>query len=433
MTWPFENDTSIVEKKLASRSMKADRRRSIFIILTIALAVCLMGTLSFIYSAQQKQTLDNILGQYQAGCSGLTKEEVTRLADTGRFEKWGYTADAGSVRHEDSTLNIGFVSKEMIDLMGYGEIVGNYPQEENELCIDRSFFNYFDLPAEVGQTLTLNLGSGEKAYIVTGILESENDSRIFTVWISESSVDTSGHKAPYDLRFRFAGSQGMEPEQLRMDIEAFFREMGIPEDRTFYSSNYFGMLDLYLGNGMEIYALSILIAVICAIVIYNIFYISVMGKMREYGRLKVLGTTPGQLKRVVKRERRLLTAIAIPLGLLLAAGIALAAVPGYWSWRDNIGSGLMVSLLTYGMVLVATRKPLSMVGKVSAIEAIRATAYSEQQYRGVSRQIHRRLTMPCLARMNFSRNRKKAFVTATSLSLTGILLLCISALSLIHI
>ncbi len=427
MTWPFENDTSIVEKKLASRSMKADRRRSIFIILTIALAVCLMGTLSFIYSAQQKQTLDNILGQYQAGCSGLTREEVTRLADTGKFEKWGYAADAGSVRHEDSTLNVSFVSKEMIDLMGYGEIVGNYPQEENELCIDRSFLNYFDLPAEVGQTLTLNLGSGEKAYTVTGILESENDSRIFTAWISESSVDTSGHKAPYDLRFRFAGSQGMEPEQLHMDIEAFFREMGIPEDRTFYSSNYFGMLDLYLGNGMEIYALSILIAVICAIVIYNIFYISVMGKMREYGRLKVLGTTPRQLKRVVKRERRLLTAIAIPLGLLLAAGIALAAVPGYWSWRDNIGSGLMVSLLTYGMVLVATRKPLSMVGKVSAIQAIRTTAYSEQQYRGISRQIHRRLTMPCLARMNFSRNRKKAFVTATSLNLTGILLLCISA------
>ena len=427
MTWPFENDTSIVEKKLASRSMKADRRRSIFIILTIALAVCLMGTLSFIYSAQQMQTLDHILGQYQAGCSGLTREEVTRLADTGKFEKWGYAADAGSVRHGDSTLNVSFVSKEMIDLMGYGEIVGNYPQEENELCIDRSFLNYFDLPADVDQTLTLNLGSGEKAYTVTGILESENNSRIFTAWISESSVDTSGNKAPYDLRFRFAGSQGMEPEQLRMDIEAFFREMGIPEDRTFYSSSYFGMLDLYLGNGMEIYALSILIAVICAIVIYNIFYISVMGKMREYGRLKVLGTTPKQLKRVVKRERCLMTAVAIPLGLLLAAGIALIAVPGYWSWRDNIGSGLMVSLLTYGMVLVATRKPLSMVGKVSAIEAIRTTAYSEQQYRSASKRRHRRLTMPCLARMNFSRNRKKAFVTALSLSLTGILLLCISA------
>ena len=75
MIWPFENDTGRVEKKLAGRSMKADRRRSVFIIFTIALAVCLMGTLCFIYSAQQKKTLDNILGQYQAGCGGLTREE----------------------------------------------------------------------------------------------------------------------------------------------------------------------------------------------------------------------------------------------------------------------------------------------------------------------------------------------------------------------
>ena len=62
-----------------------------------------------------------------------------------------------------------------------------------------------------------------------------------------------------------------------------------------YSSSYFGMVDLYLGNGMEVYAAALLIAVVCAIVVYNIFYISVMGKMREYGRLKVLGTTPRQL------------------------------------------------------------------------------------------------------------------------------------------
>ena len=42
-------------------------------------------------------------------------------------------------------------------------------------------------------------------------------------------------------------------------------------------------------------------------------------------------------------------------------------------------------------------------------------------------QLHRRLTMPRLALMNFSRNRKKTFVTTLSLGLTGILLLCISA------
>ncbi len=424
MTWPFENDTSAVEKKLASRSIKADKRRSVFVILTIALAVCLMGTLCFLYSAQQLKTLDGILGQYQAGCGGLTREEVTRLVDAGKFEKWGCTVEAGTARHEDGVLQVSYVSPEMIDLMGYGEITGAYPQGENELCVERSFFRYFGLSGEAGQTVALDLGDGEKSYTVTGILEAENDSRIFTVWIPEAAVNT---ESSYELRFRFAGSQGMEPDQLRADIERFFAEMGIPEDRTFYSSSYFGMVDLYLGNGMEVYAAALLIAVVCAIVVYNIFYISVMGKMREYGRLKVLGTTPRQLKRVVKRERRFLTAIAIPLGLLCAAGIALIAVPGYWSWGDNIRSAAVVSLLTYGTVLIATRKPMAMAGKVSAIEAIRTTAYSQQQAPSVSRQLHRRLTMPRLAWMNFSRNRKKAFVTTLSLGLTGILLLCVSA------
>ena len=45
MTWPFENDTDAIIKKLAVRSLKADRRRSVFVIFTIALAVCLIGTL----------------------------------------------------------------------------------------------------------------------------------------------------------------------------------------------------------------------------------------------------------------------------------------------------------------------------------------------------------------------------------------------------
>lgn len=427
MTWPFENDTGKVEKKLARRSMRADRRKSAFVILTIALAVCLMATLRFLYCAQQMETLDDILGQYQAGCGGLTREEVGRLVDAGQFEKWGYTADAGEVRHEDGVLKVSFVSAEMIDLMGYGEITGAYPQAADELCVERSFFNYFNLPAEIGAPVSLNLGGGEKMYTVTGILETESNSRIFTVWTSEAAVDAAGSEAPYELRFRFVGSRDMEPEQLRADIERFFEKMGVARDQTFYSSSYFGMVDLYLGSGAEIYVLSVLIAIICAIVIYNIFYISVMGKMREYGRLKVLGTTPGQLKRVVKRERRSLTLAALPLGLLSAAGIAWIAVPGYWPWRDNLLSAVIVSLLTYGMVVIATRKPLSMVEKVSAMEAVRITAYAQCQGRSVSGRLHRRLTLTRLALMNFSRNRKKAFITALSLSLTGILLLCVSA------
>ena len=37
MTWPFENDTSFIEKKIAGRSFRCDRMRNIFIIMAIIL------------------------------------------------------------------------------------------------------------------------------------------------------------------------------------------------------------------------------------------------------------------------------------------------------------------------------------------------------------------------------------------------------------
>ena len=42
MTLPFENDTRIIVKKLAKRNLKADKSRNILIIITIALATCLI-------------------------------------------------------------------------------------------------------------------------------------------------------------------------------------------------------------------------------------------------------------------------------------------------------------------------------------------------------------------------------------------------------
>ena len=45
MTLPFENDTGSVIKKLASRSIQTDKRRNLFVIVTIALAAALMAAI----------------------------------------------------------------------------------------------------------------------------------------------------------------------------------------------------------------------------------------------------------------------------------------------------------------------------------------------------------------------------------------------------
>ena len=38
MTWPFENDTSAITKKLAKKSLQSEKRRNFMIIIAISLA-----------------------------------------------------------------------------------------------------------------------------------------------------------------------------------------------------------------------------------------------------------------------------------------------------------------------------------------------------------------------------------------------------------
>ena len=56
MTWPFENDTSAITKKLAKESLKSEKRRNFMIIIAISLAAFLMsmcGTLFFAFQESQ--------------------------------------------------------------------------------------------------------------------------------------------------------------------------------------------------------------------------------------------------------------------------------------------------------------------------------------------------------------------------------------------
>lgn len=42
MTWPFENDTSAITKKLAKKSLQSEKRRNLMVVIAVALASCLI-------------------------------------------------------------------------------------------------------------------------------------------------------------------------------------------------------------------------------------------------------------------------------------------------------------------------------------------------------------------------------------------------------
>lgn len=79
MTWPFENDTSAIVKKLADRSMKADKRSKTFLLLTIALSVCMVFSIILISTGTQEEFKNTQRNKAQIGILGVTDEQTALL------------------------------------------------------------------------------------------------------------------------------------------------------------------------------------------------------------------------------------------------------------------------------------------------------------------------------------------------------------------
>lgn len=52
------------------------------------------------------------------------------------------------------------------------------------------------------------------------------------------------------------------------------------------------------------------------ITIYSIYYITIEERVQEFGKIKAIGATTGQLRRIVLLEGFLVAGMAVPLGLL---------------------------------------------------------------------------------------------------------------------
>ncbi len=428
MTLPFENDTGAIVRKLADRSLKADKRRNLFVVITIIFATVLLSTLCFYLSAQNMQLVNLIRGQYQAVCAGITQELIDTISEQPEVEQWGVAKTIGAIRYRDTSLTVLYEDENQIRLAGRPDIDGRLPEAETEIMVELPFLQYLNLPAVTGQLIQLDMGDGIKRdYMVTGILRSDNTSRSFTIFTSKAYAVTRSSSIPtFDFRFRLTGGNEENMDTLKDQIKGFLLKQGVPEDKIFYSSNYFDMVGFQSSDNTMLYLVGFLLVFASSVVIYSLFYISVSGKFREYGRLKVIGTTSKQLKRIVQRETLILCLRSIPLGIMIAGCAIVAWMPEYWQWGTNLRSAFGVATVMTLSVLLATCVPIRMAGKVSAIEAVRMTLYSGQEGKNISKPLHRHITPLSLARMSFVRNRKKSVLTFISLGLTAVMLMCVA-------
>ena len=106
MTWPFENDTSAVVKKLANRSIKADKRSKAFLFLTIALAVCMVFSILLISIGTQEEYKNTQRNKAQIGILGITDEQAGLLHQNTDVSWIGEYSAIGLFYQDNKTITV---------------------------------------------------------------------------------------------------------------------------------------------------------------------------------------------------------------------------------------------------------------------------------------------------------------------------------------
>ena len=128
--------------------------------------------------------------------------------------------------------------------------------------------------------------------------------------------------------------------------------------------------------------------------IYNVMYISITKDIRFYGMLKTIGTSPSQIKNIVKKQAIRLSVIGIPSGIILGIIISFVAVPYAITMFASGNKDVMPSNISFNpfiyigtilfaviTVLLSCRKPAKLAGKVSPIEALKYNGNNNVKYK----------------------------------------------------
>ena len=426
MTWPFENDTSAITKKLAKESLKSEKRRNFMIIIAISLAAFLMsmcGTLFFAFQESQ-----NNMATFQASYDNLTEDKIEKLRHQPEIEMVASLYNLGEIKMpEGYSLYLAYmddaacyIARNQFTLKD-----GTMPSKENEIAVDREMVNKYFSNTAIGDEISFQINGKSQDFVISGITESSTESQgNYSCYISKSFVENSSNYNPakYQSYVCFADADSTSKEILKERIASIGKEIGADYSLSFlfFREN----MGLSFENILTFVSLSVLVLFAGITVIQSIFRISINEKIRDFGQLRTLGTTALQIKKMINYESRYLSWLGIP------PGIVLGAIVGTVLGSNEFSSGFSpinipfvmigVSIICTLMVKLSVRKPLKIAATTSPIEAVRYIAYRNAPMQ--SRKHNKKISPYSLALLNLGRDKKKTASTLLSLIFGGLLL-----------
>ena len=433
MTWPFENDTSAITKKLAKKSLQSEKRRNLMVVIAVALAaflICFTGIVSTSLTQMQR---NQVLDTYEAVWRGVEENDIENLKGVPEFERvGGYYLLGEELSEQGYHASYVYCDAQMMEIAKaqMNLLEGRVPEKANEVVVSEYFLSTYGNNAKIGDTVTLDTESFHGDYIVTGIMDSVNEKEANTcaIILSKAAL-TEWNKfdpAGYRAYVHFKNSDQLGEELITSYCREIAEEYQLPMPKM--NSKYFA----YASKSFDFALMAGVIALVLIggyIVIQSIFRISINDKIKSYGQLRTIGATPKQIKRIVKREGRKLGSIGILIGTVLGVCAGFLLFSKGFNAVSYVATVILTLISSWIMVSVSIRKPVKIAAGISPIEAVRFTP-AQKDIR--SRKKNIKLNPVSMGIANFKRDRKKTVAIVASLSLGGTILLVVSSIVLLR-
>ena len=428
MTWPFENDTSAITKKLAKNSLKSGKMRNLLIILTISLSIALMSGLALYIASMQTANSRQLENLQQVFFYDITEQQCDTLRLDSRISEMRVTKYGRRSEIENYVIWPMYIEQSEGKIQSAEISEGQYPSAENEIAVDVSYLERIGENLEIGDTISFSFYDGtQESFVLSGLTDTGSTSDVYPVYFSEQYAETGGQLK--DTLFVAAAqireAKSMTTNEFLDTIHAIGADCGIERPSIGENSAFVQSLTFNPKNMLIAVCIGLVVLFAGVVVIYSIFYISIINRIQYFGQLRTIGTTGKQIKRIVKREGALLFCIGAPSGLAMGSIFAWILNSEGWSWINFLIWGALIILAEYIAVLYSISKPAKIASKVSPIEAYKTKGVL-QKFK-TPKHLFRRITPLSMAKMNTSRNRKKFLMTSFSLAISGIIFMAGSA------
>lgn len=440
----FGNNNRSVLKLLAKRSLKA--RKNTIAVLSIMLATLLFTSLFTIaislQTAMQESNMRTTGTSAHAGIKRLSWDEYERLsADTG-VKDIGYSVIIGNAVgdcfHKTPT-ELRYGDDTYAELTFNTPDTGRLPKQENEIATSRIVLEAMGLPDKVGTQMKLTFVTDTdtvtNTFTLCGIWDGDAVAYRQTMLLSKEYTEqvapvirgeTDGATPPVGTGY--VDSVMVMPTEWNIEKQALAVTSQYGLDERVSINEAYGTATTSFSSVLPLVAGIAVIFIAGYLLIYNVFYISIAQDIRFYGMLKTLGTTAGQIRKIVYKKALRLSLVGIPLGLLLGWPIGRLLLPVIVNMlTDDMQvvttinpliflAAIILSLIT---VFISCKKPAASAAKVSSIEALH---YVEQTGGKKKQRRSKPVSTIMMAKNNLGRNKKKVTIVTLSFALSIVLL-----------